>query len=345
MNNENNISFKELQNFEVAPPAFLLQNIKSEIAIGDITDLRKTFAPLYNHLATPAAISFEQIMQKIKTTEQINVFTKLNNYQQEPTISFAKIMERLRALGYFKNTYSAKVIPFGFIKKIIAAAAVILLLIGGYFLLNNKSNITEGSSMVNTDISSQNTNSTTTNNFGIELPITNDSTSPINNLAQNNSTETNSLKTNKNRFISKNEKIVYASISKKYKKVNKQSNIAPKLETISINGENFTVLENDYLSTFASFTPDKLPTFLQAETPVETQITIDKYSYFNVTDVMGGMMKKMYATKSSGAPTRSARRQKQKLESWKKADSAYFLPSSNVNPLDPRDLGNLILNK
>ncbi len=317
------------------------------MADSDVDDLKKTFSPLYNHSATPTAVSFEQIMQKIKATEQINIFKKLKNYQQEPTISFTKIMERLRELGYFNDKASAKVISFDFAKKLVAAAAVIMLFIAGYFMYNKTSNTINGNSLVSTNTNPSTTNNSTSNNSAIDLPVAQDSVSPSSSTAQNNASIKNNnssflrYNNSKNSQVSKKDKLAFNKSNKNYNK----KNIAPKQETISINGENFTILENDYLLTFASFTPDKLPLFLQAENPAETQITIDKYSYFNVTDVMGAMMKKMYATKSSGAPTRSAKKQKQKLENWKKADSAYFLPGSNLNPIDPRDLGNLILNK
>jgi hypothetical protein len=347
LNNENNISLQALQNHEVAPPAFLLQSIKSKIADSDVEDLKKTFAPLYNHSTMPAAISFEQIMQKINATDQVNIFKKLNNLERVAPISFASIMARLRELGYFKNSTSAKVISFDFVKKLVAAAAVVLLCIAGYFMYNKTSNTADGASMANNNNATNNI-TPTQNNSTIDAPVIEDTTIQ-NTTAPTASTSTDIANVNgtksvpkeRNNLIPRKQKITYGgSLNKATTK-----RAAPTEQVFTVNGENFTILENDYLTTFASFTPDKLPLFLQAESPVETQITIDKYSYFNVTEGMGAMMKKMYATKSSGAPTRSAKKQKLKLESWKKADSAYFAPSSNLNPLDPRDLGNLILNK
>jgi hypothetical protein len=328
----------------VAPPAFLLQNIKSKIADEEVEDLKKTFAPLYNHSAMPAAISFEQIMQKIKATEQVNIFKKLNSYEQDAPISFASIMERLRELGYFKTTNSAKVISFDFVKKLVAAAAVVLLCIAGYFMYNKTTNTASSASMAN-NTNTTNNNVTTPNISSIDAPVIGDTTIPSTTAPTPNTNSDistiQSVTKGRNTIAPKKEKNTY---SKSYNNTVSKK-VAPKQKTFTINGEKFPIYENDYLATFASFTPDKLPLFLQAETPTETQITIDKYSYFNVTEGMGAMMKKMYGTKSSGAPTRSARKQKQKLENWKKVDSAYFAPSTNLNPLDPRDLGNLILNK
>ena len=328
----------------MAPPSFLLNNIKSKIDDAEINDLKLVFAPLYQHSALPAAISFEQIMQKIKATEPTNVFEQLRNHETESPISFARIMERLRALGYFNAKSPAKVVSFDLVKKIMAAAAVVLLLVGGYFMANKVSN--------------------NNNVDGVELATGNASTAPI--ISNNNSTidlpiadTTQNATANNNQPTSPfrnrigNQRNYTASNNKKSnnKRKNKRSVIDETLaetkpEILTINGESFTVLENDYLATFASFTPNKLPLFLQAENPVETQITVDKYSYFNITDGMGAMMKKMYATKKDSiTPTRTARKQKAKLEKWKISDSIYFKQNSTLNPLDPRDLGNLILNK
>ena len=333
-----------MQHHEVAPPAFLLQTIKSKIADGEIDDLKKAFSPLYNHSSLPPAVSFEQIMQKINSTEPINVFKRLSNFEKPAPISFATIMERLRALGYFNSKPSAKVVSFDLVKKIMAAAAVVLLLIGGYFMFNKISdnNTAEGVGLAGTNGSTVPTSSN--NNAAIDLPI-NDTTQ---NSAANNAQPAFALK---NR-LGEQRNFTANNIKKSNnKRRNKNSVIdeampEPKPEILTIGGESFTILENDYLATFASFTPNKLPLFLQAENPVETQITVDKYSYFNITDGMGAMMKKMYATKKDSiTPTRTARKQKAKLEKWKISDSIYFKQNSTINPLDPRDLGNLILNK
>ena len=114
---------------------------------------------------------------------------------------------------------------------------------------------------------------------------------------------------------------------------------------MKINGSSFSIVDNDYLATFTSFDPNNLPLFLQAEKPVATSITVDQYSSINISEGMGAIMKKMYKTKKSGKPTRRARKTKEKLEKWKKLDADYFNQNSNLNPLDPIDLGNFILNK
>ena len=331
----------------MAPPAFLLSNIKGKIDEADVIDLKNVFAPLYSHSAMPASISFEQIMLKIKATEPTNVLQQLKNHEVESPISFAKIMERLRALGYFgaANT-PAKVISFNnTFKKLAAAAAILLFMVSSYFVYNkfNDSKIEEGNFASTTPPSTPSTNAVTvpiiTPNVDTVLQKKDAAITTRNELVVSKSKKENNYTYNKE--IGKDN--VRAI---KYSNTYTTKTVTPKQKTILINGEKFPIYENDYLLTFASFSPNNLPSFLQVETPVETQITIDKYSYFNITDGMGAMMKKMYATKKDSiTPTRSARRQKTKLEKWKIADSAYFNQNSNLNPLDPRDLGNLILKK
>ena len=330
----------------MAPPAFLFSTIKEKIDEAEVNDLKTVFAPLYNHSAMPAVVSFEQIMQKIIATEPTNVLKQLRNHETKSPISFERIMERLRALGYFgANTAPAKVISFNnTFKRLAVAAAVLLFMVSSYFVYN-KFNTTakDGDNFAATNPVIQNNNSVSTIVPSSEDTAQQKNTAiPQNKVAEESKTNRgNYIRTDIRNYIPKeknngNNNLVYGT----------RNSIAPKQKTILVNGEQIPIYENDYLLSFASFSPDKLPSFLQVEIPVETQITIDKYSYFNITDGMGAMMKKMYATKKDSiTPTRSARRQKVKLEKWKVADSAYFNQNSNVNPLDPRDLGNLILNK
>ena len=330
----------------MVPPDFLLNTIKSKIADSEVNDLKKVFSPLYNHVTLPTAISFEQIMQKIKATEPINVFNRLSNFEKQPPISFDSIMKRLRALGYFTTKAPAKIISFNVIKKLTAAAAIVFLMIGGYFIFNKLNN---GKNDYGAGIAAEKVSTqpivTNNNNAKIDLPAVDTLSNTVAISKQPLLALKNNVKEQRSYTINSNIKIYKKANNKRTYTNHSEKNVAPKQEMISINGEKFTVLENDYMSTFASFAPDKLPIFLQAENPVKTQIAIDKYSYFNVTEGMGAMMKKMYATKKNGLPTRSARKQKEKLEKWKAADSAYFNQNSIINPLDPRDLGNLILNK
>lgn len=106
-------------------------------------------------------------------------------------------------------------------------------------------------------------------------------------------------------------------------------------------GAFITITDNDFVVTFASFSYDELPAFLTSEENKEQFIRLDQYSYFTISENMVAMLKKMYQTKSKGTPTRRARKEKEKLEQWKKADEKRF-DLQKGNPMDPIDLGDFL---
>jgi hypothetical protein len=107
-------------------------------------------------------------------------------------------------------------------------------------------------------------------------------------------------------------------------------------------GSGMLLVDNDFMVTFTSFPYEELPPFLTEEENSELIIRIDKYSYFTVSKGMMDMLKKMYRLRPRGTPTRKARKEKAKLEQWKKADSARFDNKYLNNPLDPIDLAEFI---
>ncbi|MFT3822374.1 MAG: hypothetical protein QM731_00590 [Chitinophagaceae bacterium] len=114
-----------------------------------------------------------------------------------------------------------------------------------------------------------------------------------------------------------------------------------KTKSFKTEGAFVTITDNDFIVTFASFNPEELPEFLRKEENKDQVIRLDQHSYFTISASMVEMLKKMYATKSKGTPTRKARKEKEKLEQWKKADEKRF-DQSMANPLDPIDLGEFI---
>jgi hypothetical protein len=74
----------------------------------------------------------------------------------------------------------------------------------------------------------------------------------------------------------------------------------------------------------------------------QRRISIDRYSYVNVSEKMNGLLQRMYETKKNGKPTGKARRTKKRLEKWKKADAEYFDSKLSKNPLDIVDLSEFI---
>lgn len=317
----------------MAPPVFLLQSIKSRIEEDENESLKQSLKPLSVHVVMPPpeAISFGAIMNRIKQTDELNTFKPLKDFEVNPPISFARLMEIIRSLISNKETTtSARVVSFGVLKKIAAAAAVLLLLVSGYFIFQKNSTSTSEPTIANN-------NPTTTPIVTPKITPLGDSTNSIqkNNIAALDAI--GNYKKTKNNVFGRGIKSSFLN----------NQNIAESLPMtdMSINGAVIPIIDNDYLTTFTSFDANNLPLFLQSDNPVATSITVDQYTSITISEGMGAMMKKMYKTKKSGKPTRRARKQKEKLEKWKKVDADYFNQNSSSNPLDPMDLGNFILNK
>jgi hypothetical protein len=333
----NNTILHDLKSYAIAPPAFLFDNITNKIE-EDNHNITRTFKSLIQHSVAPpvAAISFGSIMNRIKETDQLNTFKPLKDYEVAPPFSFAKLMEIIRALVIVPSLKpTAKVISFSnTFKRIAAAAAVLLLCFVGYFTYkNSKINPQEDSASI----------------ASVTPSTTQPSTiAPIGDSANTSTTNNASIASilNTNRFNTKKQFGSGAEYKRKmFFGASPTPVEVPAPTELLINGSKFTIVDNDYLATFASFNETNLPAFLQVDNPVATQITIDDYASITITEGMGAMMKKMYKTKKSGKPTRRARKQREKLEKWKKADADFFNPNINLNPLDPIDLGNFILYK
>jgi hypothetical protein len=321
LNNENNISsFEALQHYAVQPPAFILQNVKNILEAEEMQALKQRFNPLFEHAVAPPPMSFEKLMQQIKTEDDLNVFQPLKNFEVKPQLTFKRLMEIINGIALPK----AKVVSFNTVKKYAAAAAVLIAVSTiAYFGLRKTDTVIDNNNIAN-------------NNTTVNPVIANTNTDTVVKDKLTNPTNNNSVAKN-----TKAKEIIYAKPFTSYS----SSVVALPMQEMSINGENYPIIDNDYLATFASFSPDNLPTFLRAESPVATLISLDQYTSITISESMAGMMKKMYKTKTNGNPTRKARKQKAKLERWKKADIEFFNQNSNLNPLDPRDLSNFILNK
>ncbi len=338
MNNNNTISLPDLKGYNIAPPSFLFDNIKARI-IADDEQFEEKLHSLFTHSVQPPAsvVSFGAIMNRIKKNDELNNFKPLRNYEIAAPFTFTAIMEKIRLMiGNTKVTSinSARVISFSNIsKKIVAAAAVLLLFFVGYFTFkNNKINTVETSNAAT--MPQNNTTPITHPNTNIQPTIVADS-----NLTKNNILSTfNNIASTKKKQAYKKDKRKRMLIAIPMKEI-------PVATELDIAGTKMPIIDNDYLASFAALNESNLPAFLQADKPVATTITIDDYTYITISESMGGMMKKMYKTRKSGKPTRRARKTKEKLEKWKKADADYFNQNSTMNPLDPIDLGNFIFNK
>jgi len=106
-------------------------------------------------------------------------------------------------------------------------------------------------------------------------------------------------------------------------------------------GAGFTLSDNDFFVTFASFRAEDLPAFLTEEDDTGLLLRLDQYSYFSISPKMMDMLKTMYRKRGSGKPTRRARKERERLEEWKLADGIRFDAQAR-NPLDPVDLAEFI---
>jgi hypothetical protein len=342
LNNSNTISLPDLKSYSVAPPSFLFENIKNKIEEENQLFATK-LQSLLNHTVQPpaAAISFGAIMSRIKETDELNNFKPLRHYEVVPPFTFAAIMEKIRAIvgANVVSINNAKVISFSStFKKIAAVAAVLLLCFVGYFTFKNTNNNPE----------SNNSSSLAANN-NVVTPTTpatiNTQTTVDSNLVKNNTTTIVPTFNNNNIASTNKSRAGYKKEAKQRMVVAIPMPEIPVATEMNIAGTKMPIIDNDYLASFASLNETNLPPFLQVDKPVATTITIDDYTYITISEGMGAMMKKMYKTRKSGKPTRRARKTKEKLEKWRKADADYFNQNSTTNPLDPIDLGNFIFNK
>ncbi len=332
MTNNINISLKNVENHSITPPAFLFENIQKRIVDEDaaqdarVKSMFKDEDKVYTD--TP---SFDTIFKKINDSDAINQFKPLKQYEVKPSITFDTLLNIVKNALY-TTTDTTKVISIFSFKKVMSVAAAILVLIAGYISFKKV--------YPKNDIALSATNITSLQNATANksLSVT-DSIMPgkIEKEAIINIEKQTNKKTNQHyseaAFHNKNKT---EAVSK-----NIMAFAAP---TIKIGDSTFIVIDNDYITTFASFSESILPVFLQAENPVATSIYIDKYSNINISENMAAMMKKMYKLKKNGNPTRRARKTKEKLEKWKVADNNYFDSTLN-NPLNIIDLGEFILQK
>jgi len=101
---------------------------------------------------------------------------------------------------------------------------------------------------------------------------------------------------------------------------------------------------NDFIYMFTNFRYEQARTFL-SDIKKNQKISLNSYSYVNVSDKMASFLKKMYAVNRKNKPTRKAKKMKAKLAKWKKKDEANFDKNLKKNPMDILDLSEFILKK
>lgn len=113
-------------------------------------------------------------------------------------------------------------------------------------------------------------------------------------------------------------------------------------QSFSIGTDTFTLKNNDVFATFASFDPDKAPSFLLSDDESALFIKVDDFTSISISPAMRKMLKKMYQTRRNGKLTLRARREKSKLEKWRTADSTMFDATLQIMPTDPVSLSEFL---
>lgn len=108
---------------------------------------------------------------------------------------------------------------------------------------------------------------------------------------------------------------------------------------------NINIADNDILTSFASFTYNTVPSFIEKEKKDKSfSIRIDQYAAITVSEPMSEMMRNMNTFRKNGKPTVKAKRERKRLEKWKKTDEKKFDKKIENNPIDPIDLGEFLFN-
>jgi hypothetical protein len=111
---------------------------------------------------------------------------------------------------------------------------------------------------------------------------------------------------------------------------------------VNVGTVTFSRVDDNLLTTFASFSYQTVPEFLLKESTEDVLIRVDMYTSINISKEMRSMMKKMYETRRNGKSTRKAKKQKRKLAGWQKADTKYFDAKLDKNPVDVLDLADFL---
>lgn len=82
---------------------------------------------------------------------------------------------------------------------------------------------------------------------------------------------------------------------------------------------------------------------LFSKTIRDKRITLNQYSYVNLSDKMVAMLQDVYLTKRNGKPSRKAKKAKRKFEKWRKKDEKYFDKNLDKNPADIIDLSEFLM--
>ena len=113
-------------------------------------------------------------------------------------------------------------------------------------------------------------------------------------------------------------------------------------QALYIDHRSFPLVNNDLLVTFTSFRYPEIADHVGKADDKDMRVHLDQYTNIVISKQVVAMIKEMYQTRSNGKPTRRARKMKDKLEDWKKADEKHFDSTAFFNAADPIDLAEFI---
>ena len=290
-----NNTFKNLQDYEIAPPSGLFAKLWKKIkSSGHKTQNSQTG---------------ENDTEKIITSAVSTDFSQLKTYispdLQPPPFDFHKIKEAALKTTNTPGNPPVKINKqIAVVFKLLAAASITGVAFLLYYLVlsGNQSGKSKN-----------------------DLPAYAESgNNPHNKTKSNqNASDNNQDNSKLNNSTLPNFKLIYAN------------------GYISKNG-NSSLVENDFIYTFTNFTYDQSISFLK-KLKKDKLISLNSYSYLNISEKMAEYLKGMYEVNDKDKPTRKSKKLKAKLAKWKKKDESYFDRSLQKNPLDIIDLGEFIL--
>lgn len=270
-------------------------------------------------IAVPKQNNLPISQNPIPENMEQKIFASLQDYSMHaPPLNFIDL----------KNKAAENAIPSRHPKQIPAyltkAAAVLLILAAAvalYFtVFNKRKSITAEYATGNTNNNPQNTITSNKNSDTLTKSIV-----VANPVAENEGRTATLNENSKKEFLSRH-------IAKKQNKS----------KVTFSNGGEAKLYDNDVLLTLTSYSGNDWKQFF-SNAVEDKRITLNKYSYLNLSDKMVEMLQNTYLTKKNGNPSRKAKKTKKKFEKWRKKDEKYFDKNMQKNPADIIDLSDFTL--
>ena len=273
---------------------------------------------LQQHTMQPPADAFEKAWERCmhesaEDTADRNAFGKLKDFGlNAPDIDLKKIMSGEKAVVEKKKTFA---IPAAWMR-----AAVVLLLIGAgtilYIIMYNKKDAGESYAAAE---EIKNTPAAKNNDSNIVAAINIDSESgPKNNSLISNAGSKNFAGTN------------VAAVKKN------------KIGSRGYTGNENSFTYNDVFYTLVNYKESGRDKWFYKILSAK-KITLNQYSYINLSDKMVAMLQELYLTKRNGKTARKAKKAKRKFDKWRKKDEKYFDKKTDKNPADIIDLSDFLM--